>query len=124
MEPGRFLALKILTTYATALNKQGHLHELNVLEKVSAADRNRTLPFLVDHFEIAGPYGSHIALALTPMTTDLEEFRKIAPNEKLPLHKARTAIWWVLQGLIRLHDLGIIHTGAYLPPFPLLVIVN
>ena len=113
MEPGRFLALKILTTHATALNKKGHLHEIDMLEKISALDANSFLPFLVDRFEISGPYGTHIALALTPLTTDLESFRQTAPAGKLPLHKARTAIFFVLEGLVKLHSLGIIHTGAH-----------
>jgi len=32
-QPGRFLALRILTTHAPALNKRGHLHELVILRK-------------------------------------------------------------------------------------------
>jgi len=107
----RFKAVKVLTTYTTALNMQGILHEVDVLKKVTALDSGDVLPFLEDEFKLAGPHGDHIALVLSPLSTSLETFRCSAPRNRLPLHTVKLAVASVLMALTKLHSLGIIHAG-------------
>jgi len=110
--PEGFKAVKILTTHATAFNTRGPLHEVAVLKKIAAEDQAKVLPILEDSFEISGPHGSHIALIFPVLTTDIGDFRRTAPNQRLPLHTVRETIYSVLAALVQLHTLGIIHTGA------------
>lgn len=89
----------------------GKLNEVSILKKAAAVDQNDVLPFLLDDFELSGPHGDHIAMVLTPLTTDLSAFRRTAPRNRLPLHTVQMTVACVLLGLERLHSVGIIHTG-------------
>lgn len=111
-ERDSLMAVKILTGHATTLNKRGQFDEAAMLRKAAALDKNAFLPFLMDDFEILGPHGTHIALVLTLLTTDIGQFRRTAPNQRLPLHTVKMIISCVMSALVELHSLDIIHTSA------------
>jgi hypothetical protein len=106
--------VKVLTAYCTTLNHVGRLNELRTLEAVAPVDRNDNLPFLIDRFYELGPHGQHLCFVVPPLSTDLSNFRRSSPNNRLPLHTVKMVLLCVLQALERLHRIDIIHTGRAL----------
>lgn len=110
-------AVKILTAFATGMNRQGRLHELKNLQAISKelelTDSLPYLPELMDHFEITGPHGDHLCLVLHVHSTDVGSFMRTTPTHRLLLHDVQMVILHVLTALAILHKLGLIHTGIY-----------
>jgi len=110
-------AVKILTAFATEMNRQGQLHELENLQAISKElelpDSTAHLPELIDHFETTGPHGDHLCFVLRIRSTDVSSFRRTAPTRRLLLHDVQMVILHVLNALTVLHKLGLIHTGIH-----------
>lgn len=108
----RFVAIKIFSARSTLETNAGHLHELATLQVANRLDAPLSLPRLLDHFEITGPHGHHICLVLEYAGHTLSAFRSSTPTKTLRLHVVQLAALYVAAGLQKLHEAGIIHTGA------------
>ncbi|EKM54813.1 uncharacterized protein PHACADRAFT_96522 [Phanerochaete carnosa HHB-10118-sp] len=107
----RFYAIKILTLDATSEHRAGVMLELEIMKKVRDGGPMGHLPTLIDDFEIPRPRGNyHICLVMEVYGQDVATFRRSSPNKALPVHTVKVIVKQVLQGVIRLHELGIVHT--------------
>ncbi|KAF5391965.1 hypothetical protein D9757_003287 [Collybiopsis confluens] len=110
-EQGRHVALKILSGYATQLNQEHKLRELDILQQLAAApDDTGYCTKLLDHFYHRGieEDGGHLCLALR-----LEQASLTAVWDRsmgLPVAIVKRLIRHILRGLSRLHAGGIVHT--------------
>jgi len=85
-------AVKILSAWATSENREGRLHELPTLEAVAeCAKTNPTapLPVLLDHFDISGPHGDHLALVTSAYSTSVNHFRLSTPSKPFALTSSK-----------------------------------
>jgi serine/threonine-protein kinase SRPK3 len=110
-------ALKILTAYATRLNYEGRLRELQTLEAIAEVVKSGRgapyVPELVDSFEIAGPHGDHLCFLLHLRSTDVRTFQRTVtpPSRTLLLHDVKMVILHALYALQIIHELGLAVTG-------------
>ncbi|KAF9514871.1 hypothetical protein BS47DRAFT_1342650, partial [Hydnum rufescens UP504] len=107
--PKDYFAVKILTAKATHSHHAGYRHELELLDSIKAV-RFDFLPRLRDNFELSGPHGQHLCLVMDLHGTSVQALRMSTPTQTLAVHSVKTIIALLLEGLVELHDLGIVHT--------------
>ncbi|KAF9514858.1 hypothetical protein BS47DRAFT_1328632 [Hydnum rufescens UP504] len=108
--PKDYFAVKILTAKATHSHHAGYRHELELLDSIKAVGSD-FLPRLHDDFELSGPHGQHLCLVMDLLGTSVQALRVSTPTQTLAVHSVKTIIAFVLEGLVELHDKGIVHTG-------------
>jgi serine/threonine-protein kinase SRPK3 len=105
-----YFAIKVLTTYETALQKSSKSDGLDVLTLASRCYLN-----LYDSFTESSHHGEHLCLVLDVAGPSYEFLRLSSPTKPLPGHIVQRAVACVLEELEKLHDCGLIHGGSYLP---------
>lgn len=108
---GKYLAAKILSLEATSRNETGEMQELQFLKAIQRCEDINCLPILRDDFFVGGPRGNHLCFIMDLLSTNVSSFRRQFPKKALPPFWVKNIIVLVLEGLVQLHDLGIIHTG-------------
>ncbi|KAF8056924.1 kinase-like domain-containing protein [Lyophyllum atratum] len=102
---GLFVALKLLTTHATAEKSQ----ELSALQAISRLGPWDGLSILRDHFTEQSHHGEHQCFALDALGVDLDTFRQTSPTRSLKVHTVKKVIACAVEALIDLEALDIIH---------------
>ncbi|KAF8056921.1 kinase-like domain-containing protein [Lyophyllum atratum] len=102
---GLFVALKLLTTHATAEKSQ----ELSALQAISLGADSDNLPVLRDHFTEQSHHGEHQCFALDPLGVDLDTFRQTSPTRSLKVHTVKKVIASAVEALCDFEELDIIH---------------
>jgi serine/threonine protein kinase len=69
------------------------------------------LRLVLDHFQLAGPHGTHHFLLFEPLGISLTEYRNRFPRNPLPENLLQHLLRLVLVGLDFLHQAGVVHTG-------------
>ncbi|KAF8062423.1 kinase-like domain-containing protein [Lyophyllum atratum] len=105
---GLFVALKLLTTHATAEKSQ----ELSALQAISRLGPWDGLSILRDHFTEQSHHGEHQCFALDALGVDLDTFRQTSPTRSLKVHTVKKVIACAVEALIDLEALDIIHGGT------------
>ncbi|TFK73237.1 kinase-like protein [Pluteus cervinus] len=109
-----FHALKILSGFATELNVEHKLQELDVHQRLGKAEKDRRCVTSTDHFFEAGideDDGPHLCLVQNPTRCDLYEVIKTLPKgTTFPLPIIKRITKDVLSALALLHERGIAHT--------------
>lgn len=98
----RAVALKIMAHDADR-------RELHILERISGGSEHITQ--LLDHFELAGPNGTHLCLVLEVMWQNVLGFLEGYSNEPALVPLVKKISKQVIQGLQYLQTMGIIHNG-------------
>jgi serine/threonine-protein kinase SRPK3 len=92
-----FVALKILT--ADAITGDIHIDELRMLQKAGSADiqapGHSRIVQLLDHFEHAGPHGTHLCLVLELLGPNLDDVQAFF------MEQGKTIPWKVVKSLIK-----------------------
>ncbi|KAF8062421.1 kinase-like domain-containing protein [Lyophyllum atratum] len=105
---GLFVALKLLTTHATAEKSQ----ELSALQAISLGADSDNLPVLRDHFTEQSHHGEHQCFALDPLGPDLDTFRQTSPTRSLKVHTVKKVVASAVEALCDFEELDIIHGGT------------
>lgn len=91
---------------------------LESIANLASPNLSQYITMLLDHFEHAGPNGSHLCLVFEAMgpsaSSMVEELpcfkrRTIEMDIRYPLWMAKRLLQQVLQGLVYLHNNGIVH---------------
>ena len=69
------------------------------------------LRLVLDHFQVAGPGGTHHCLLFEPLGISLTEYRNRFPRKRLPENLLQHVLRLILVGLDFLHQAGVVHTG-------------
>ena len=118
LSTSRFVAIKILTAYATQL--QGEIYqELKVLQDIrskSAHPGSSHLPILFDSFRLVSHHGEHVCFVTDVLGNTLLSVRDILRPFRagggFPMHLVKKITSQCLTALEFLHDqCGIIHSG-------------
>jgi serine/threonine-protein kinase SRPK3 len=106
----QLVALKILTS-----KDSGDVHELKIyqhLETIKRTENARpSTPRLIHHFEIKGPNGSHVCLALPFLGPSLSTFQQDGQTRKIRPDVARKMSHELAKSILTLHNAGIIIGG-------------
>jgi serine/threonine-protein kinase SRPK3 len=113
MSQNRYFAAKILTVRRTQEHPLGRNLELETLQQLDKVDFLGPLPILLDHFEEDGPEGKHLCLIVNVLSTDISDFRQSAPSNALAVHIVQNINAQILEGVVQLHELGIIHSSLF-----------
>jgi serine/threonine-protein kinase SRPK3 len=113
MSQNRYFAAKILTVCRTQDHHSGRNLELEALRQLDEVEFLGPLPILFDHFEEVGPEGTHLCLIVNVLNTDISDFRQSAPNNVLAVYIVQNINAQILEGLVQLHELGIIHSSLF-----------
>ena len=111
---GKYLALKILQSYATKGEKRRD--ELNLSLRAAAADPGHPgyqhIVLLLDNFIHKGPNGEHLCLVMELLGENLVTMRRRLQGSRFPAAFVKNVARQTLLGLDYLHtSCGIIHTG-------------
>ena len=109
------VAVKILTGYATGLNRELKLHELDVLQRLSPVTINNHCAKLLTHFVYPGidDDKEHLCLVTELFSSNLENTLKAQQGGFIPIPAVKRILTQVLVGIARLHGFGIVHTGMF-----------
>ncbi|KAF6761200.1 kinase-like protein [Ephemerocybe angulata] len=112
--PYRYAAVKILTRMATEEHRSGTMNESAFLKAIMVGFTlpQRTLPTLLDDFEILGPAGPHLCFVFPDMGPDVTSFRNITPTRALHPCIAKKILVDVVNALCALHRINIIHADV------------
>ncbi|KAG5640979.1 hypothetical protein DXG03_006460 [Asterophora parasitica] len=126
--PKEYEAVKILTVNASEMVRASDYRELKIHEAVNKfnetsgpytdvkVDLKFALSALLTYFDEKSHHGSHLCLALSLQSHDLNTFIRSAPSKSLPLHSVKTVIAHAAEGLSGLHGAGIVHGDAAIKP--------
>ena len=109
------VAMKILTGYATHLNRDHKLRELEVLQRLSSVtpdDSDRCVRFLAQ-FTHPGidEDGDHLCLVTELFWSSVQECQATLQSGFIAVPTVKQILRHLLLGIARLHKCGIAHTG-------------
>ena len=112
------VAIKILTGYATRLNREQKLRELEVLQRLSSAfpeEPDDHCAKLLTQFVHPGidEDGEHLCLVMKLFLSNLEDMQEALQDTFLPVPTAKRILRHILLGIARLHKCGVAHTGMF-----------
>jgi serine/threonine-protein kinase SRPK3 len=111
------VAIKILTGYATELNREQKLRELEVLQRLSSVTPNDHCARLLTHFVHPGfdDDGEHICLVTELLSSGVQDNLVSLHHEDrfIPVPAVKRMLRHVLSGIAHLHMSGIAHTGMF-----------
>jgi len=115
-----YVAIKILTGYATHLNHDHKLRELEVLQRLSSVtldDSSDHCVRLVDQFNHPGidEDGEHLCLVTELFWSNVQDIQATLQGGFIAVPTVKQILRHLLLGIARLHKCGIAHTGM-LPP--------
>lgn len=107
-----FVALKVFINSAKYHRELPIHNEINALR--SNHEGRKFVRKMYDSFEIDGPHGKHICLALQPLGMSLQELKEVTPDGLFGLDLLRETLRCILSGLQFLHkEVRVIHTGHF-----------
>ncbi len=111
------MAIKILTGYATFLNRERKLRELEVFRRLSSTPDG---PYdhcarLLTHFVYPGidDDGEHLCLVTKPFSSSVEDVLEAQQDGFIPVPIVKRILRHLLLGIASLHKCGIVHTGMF-----------
>ncbi|THH14237.1 hypothetical protein EW146_g6079 [Bondarzewia mesenterica] len=108
------VAVKILTGYATQLNRESKLRELEVLQCLSSMSQASTshLARMVTYFYHPGVEddGEHLCLVMELLGPSIQATREALKDRVIPVLTVKHALRHMLLGLTCLHTCGVAHT--------------
>jgi serine/threonine-protein kinase SRPK3 len=109
------VAVKILTGYATGLNREHKLRELDVYQRLSSVTPNDHCAKLLTQFVHPGSDDDeeHLCLVTELFSSSVHDILALHENEFIPLLAVKRMLRQVLLGIAHLHMCGIAHTGMY-----------
>ncbi|PPQ72735.1 hypothetical protein CVT26_003021 [Gymnopilus dilepis] len=114
------VAIKILSGFATSLNRERKLRELEVLQRLSSpkdsSDPSSRCVRLLDHFYYPGieEDGEHLCLVTELFWSNVQAFQD-ADTEFIPITSLKRMLRHLLLGIAHSHERGIAHTVHPLP---------
>jgi serine/threonine-protein kinase SRPK3 len=113
------VAIKILTGYATRMNREQKLRELEILQLLSSvtpeSPYNHCAHLLTQfvHPGIDDKDEEHLCLVTKLFVSSVEDTQNALPDERFPVEIAKRIFRHVLRGITCLHKRGIAHTGMF-----------
>lgn len=112
------VAIKILTGYATRLNREHKLCELEVLQRLSSAlpeDSDDHCTRLLTQFVHPGidDDGEHLCLVTELFLSNVQDAQTALQDESIPVPTVKRILRHVLLGIARMHKCGVAHTGMF-----------
>ena len=119
----KHVAIKILKGYATQLNREQKLRELDILQRLSSSviPRSQGPDHCVrfeNHFFLPGiEYdGEYLCLVMELFNSNVQDILASLSlkREHIPIPIVKRILRHLLLGIARLHEHGIAHTGMFL----------
>jgi serine/threonine-protein kinase SRPK3 len=112
------VAIKILTGYATRLNREHKLRELEVLQRLSSVTPEGSYDHcasLLTHFVHPGidDDEEHLCLVTELFSSNVQDALEAQQGGFIPVLTVKLMLRHVLLGIARLHKCGIVHTGMF-----------
>jgi len=112
------VAIKILTGYATVLNREHKLRELEVLQRLSSVTLNGSYDHcasLLTQFVYPGidDDKEHLCLVTELYSSSIQDALEAQQGGFIPVPTVKRIFRHVLLGIARLHKCGIVHTGMF-----------
>jgi hypothetical protein len=109
------VAIKILTGYATRLNREHKLRELEVLQCLSSVAPDDHCARLLAQFVHPGidDDEEHLCLVTGLLSSSVEDTLEALHGGFIPVPVVKRMLRHVLLGVARLHKYGIVHTGMF-----------
>jgi serine/threonine-protein kinase SRPK3 len=110
------VAIKILSGYATGLNRERKLRELEVLLRLSSVTPNDHCAKLLTQFIHPGidDDEEHLCLVMELFSSNIQDALDALQTQVIPVPAIKRILRDVLLGIERLHMSGIAHTGICL----------
>ena len=107
------VAVKILSGYATGLNREHKLRELEVLQRLSSVTSNDHCASLLTQFVHPGfeDDKEHLCLVTELFSCNIEDTLVALQGGFIPVPSVKRILRHVLLGISNLHMCGIAHTG-------------
>ena len=110
------MAIKILTGYATYLNHEKKLRELEVLQRLQSVTPEESHDYcarLLAQFVHPGidDDKEHLCLVMEPFSSSVQDVLEALQSRFIPVPTVRRILRHVLLGVAHLHKCGIAHTG-------------
>jgi serine/threonine-protein kinase SRPK3 len=110
----RHVAIKVST--ADSFGAENPTYELDILRELSRGPKDhrgyKYVARLLDVFEHKGPNGNHVCLVFQAGGPDLDHYRMVFQNCRIPITIAKRMTKQLLLALSFLHDAKrVIHTG-------------
>lgn len=114
------VAIKILTGYATHLNHDHKLRELEVFQRLSSVARHDSSDHcvrLLAHFNHPGidEDGEHLCLVTELFWSNVQDIQATLQGGFFAVPTVKQMLRHLLLGIARLHKCGIAHTGMLSP---------
>lgn len=109
------MAVKILKGYATGLNRQHKLRELEVLQRLSSVTPNDHCAKLLTQFVHPGfdDDEEHLCLVTELFGSSIQDTLEAHQDGFIPVPAVKRILRHVLRGIADLHMCGIAHTGIF-----------
>ena len=112
------MAIKILTGYATVLNREHKLRELEVLQRLSSVAPDESYNHcasLLTHFVHPGidDDKEHLCLVTELFSSSVQDVLEGLQGGFIPVPTVKLILRHVLLGITSLHKCGIVHTGMF-----------
>ena len=111
------VAVKILSGYATRLNREHKLRELEVLQRLSSITPNDHCAKLLTQFVHPGldDDKEHLCLVTELFGSSVQDTLEAleVQDRFIPVPAVKRMLRHVLLGIVRLHMCGIVHTGMF-----------
>ncbi|KAF8955619.1 kinase-like domain-containing protein [Flammula alnicola] len=109
------VAIKILTGYATRLNREHKLRELEVLQLLSSVTQEESCDHcarLLTQFVYPGidDDGEHLCLVTELFSSNVQDTQAALQGAVIPVPILKRILRHVLLGIARLHQCGVVHT--------------
>ena len=113
-----YVAIKILTGYATVLNCEHKLHELEVLQCLSLMAPEESYDHcahLLTHFIHPGidDDGEHLCLVMELFSSNIQHTLDALQGGFIPVPTVKRILRHLLLGIAHLHKCGIVHTSMF-----------
>ena len=110
------MAIKILSGYATRLNREHKLRELEVLQRLSSVTPNDHCTRLLTQFVHPGfdEDDEHLCLVTKLFRSSVQDSLEAWQDGFIPVPAVKRILRHVLLGITHLHKCGIAHTGMFL----------
>jgi serine/threonine-protein kinase SRPK3 len=112
------VAIKILTGYATVLNREHKLRELEVLQRLSSVTPDGSYNHcasLLTQFVYPGVDDDkeHLCLVTELFSSSVQDALEAQQGGFISVSTVKRILRHVLLGIARLHKCGIVHTGMF-----------
>ena len=109
------MAIKILSGYATRLNREHKIRELEVLQRLSSVTPNDHCTRLLTQFVHPGfdEDDEHLCLVTKLFRSSVQDTLEAQQDGFIPVPAVKRILRHVLLGITHLHKCGIAHTGMF-----------